>query len=72
MLPQPSDSAFPEGTSRFGAPVRVLALIVVIALIILTVVPLVVQVTRSEPAGPTTTMPGIVAMSGLELGSGNL
>jgi hypothetical protein len=72
MLPQPSDSALPERGSRFGTPVRVLALVVVIALIILTVVPLVVRVTRTEPPGPPTTQPGIVAMSGLELGSGNL
>jgi hypothetical protein len=72
MLPQPSDSALPERGSRFGTLVRVLALIVVIALFLLTVVPIVVRVTRSEPAGPPATSPGTVAMSGLELGSGNL
>ena len=43
---------------------RLLALLVVIALILLTLVPVLVRVTRSEPSLPSTTQPGIVAGDG--------
>lgn len=55
------DDAIPENVPRYGKRVRLLALIVVIALVLLTVVPVLVRVTR--PA-PTTTQPGIVAVEG--------
>lgn len=53
------DEAVPENIPRFGKKVRLLALIVVIALILLSAVPVVVRVTRQTPS---TTQPGIVAV----------
>ena len=67
MAPTRSDEAFPETTARFGKPVRVLALFVVIALILLTLVPVLVRVARPGPSSPTTTQPGIVAFDWYDL-----
>ncbi|MDH3261848.1 MAG: hypothetical protein OEM84_12890 [Acidimicrobiia bacterium] len=50
-----------ELAPRFGRAVRLLALAVVIALILLTVVPVLVRTTRPLPS-PTTTQPGVVAV----------
>jgi len=61
VQPDWSDGTRSDAVPRFGKTVRILALIVVIALILLTVVPVLVRVSRSGPSTPATTQPGIVA-----------
>ena len=56
------DESLPEESPRFGRRFRLLALMVVIALILLTVVPVLIRVTRSESSTPSTTQPGVVAI----------
>jgi TRAP-type C4-dicarboxylate transport system permease small subunit len=65
VYPRWSDEIPTEAVPRYGRKVRLLALIVVIALILLTVVPVLVRVTRQEPS-PSTTSPGVVAARAIE------
>ena len=60
MYPYWPEEAVPQDVPRYGKRVRLLALIVVIALILLTVVPVLLRVTRQAP---TTTQPGVVAVA---------
>ena len=62
----------PERPTRFGRSMRTLALVVVIALILLTVVPVLIRVSRPDSVPTTTTTPGTIAVGRLELGTGNL
>jgi TRAP-type C4-dicarboxylate transport system permease small subunit len=66
VYPRWSDEIPAEAVPRYGRKVRLLALIVVITLILLTVVPVLVRVTRQEPSAPTITQPGVVAAQALE------
>ena len=65
MYPRWSDEIPTEAAPRYGRKIRLLALLVVITLILLTVVPVLVRVTRQEPSPPTTT-PGVVAARAFE------
>jgi len=61
VYPRWPDEA-PEAEPRYGRRVRLLALIVVIALFLLTVVPVLIRVTRPASSVPSTTQPGIIAI----------
>ena len=52
-----------EPTPRFGRSVRLLALILVIAMVLFTLVPVIVRLGRQTPAPPTTTQPSFLAVA---------